>query len=65
MNKPDLLTHYIVLLDALLDRLACMYDTSESLNDISYGYTRALVDAGIVAPEDASKICVACLRQKT
>ena len=64
MNKPDLLTHYIVLLDALLDRLVSMCNTSEALNDISYGYTRALVDAGIVTPDDASEICLACLRQK-
>lgn len=63
MNRPDLLNHYIVLLNTLLDHLVGMQNTSENLNDISYGYTRALVDAGVVTPSDATQICLACLRQ--
>ena len=63
MNRPDLLNHYIVLLNTLLDHLVGMQNTSENLNDISYGYTRALVDAGVVTPDDATQICLACLRQ--
>ena len=65
MNRTDLLTHYTVLLNALLDRLMGMKNNCEALNSISYGYTRALVDAGVISPDDASKICLACLRRTT
>ncbi len=65
MNRTDILTHYTVLLNALLDRLNGMHNTCETMNDISYGYTRALVDAGILTPDDASKVCLACLRRPT
>lgn len=63
MSRNELLAQYAEKLNALLERLLGMSKDEKANTDIAYGYTRGLMDAGVISQSDANDICLACLRK--